>query len=182
MRRILSVLLIMLVAAGCERDGEATHARPVSACEKRIHMMRDEASREANIVHVFLTDAAASNLDEIADQLADIDGVERTKTETKDEALARAKKLFKDSPRVMDNLPGNPFPASVNLTVDPDRASEIATQAEQVVGVDEAQAGGLRALQAARAYEYTYEHGNRRRLCGQLAAMDELHESDASLP
>lgn len=50
----------------------------------------------------------------------------RVRYVSKEEALSHAKELFRESPEVMENLPGNPFPASLKISV------ESASDAETV--------------------------------------------------
>lgn len=106
--------------------------------------------QDAGVVKVFLMDTAttgevnALKLD--LERNANVDSVVFV---SKEDALERARELFKDSPGVMENLPGNPFPASLDATlVDPTRMDDVAKTMEGQPGVDDVGTGGEKAERA----------------------------------
>lgn len=118
---------------------------------------RSEGERiqeQAGIVHVYLqkgtsqqqkqqwVNAITADL-EANPHVKDIDVV------TERQALERARKIFKESPEVLENLPGNPFPASVDATlVDPTKMQQVARSMEGQPGVDDVVTGGEKAKKA----------------------------------
>lgn len=69
-------------------------------------------------VRVFLTATATTeDRKSLQDEFRKIDGVQGVSHTSKEEALKRAKELFKDDPEVLDDLAGNPFPESLDVDV-----------------------------------------------------------------
>lgn len=106
--------------------------------------------QEAGIVHVFLTETVTTEeVNALTLDLQRNPNVESVQFVSKADALKRAKELFKDSPGVMENLPGNPFPASLDAKlVDPTRMDEVARSMEGQPGVDDVGTGGEKAERA----------------------------------
>lgn len=106
--------------------------------------------QDAGIVHVFLTATASeAEVNSLQEVLNRDPNVEKVTFVSKADALARAKDLFKDSPGVMENLPGNPFPASLDATLeDPTRMDAVAKSIQGQPGVDDVGTGGEKAERA----------------------------------
>lgn len=106
--------------------------------------------QDAGVVKVFLEETVSEQ--EVNNLTLDLQrnpNVEKVEFVTKAEALKRAKKLFEDSPGVMDNLPGNPFPASLDATlVDPTKMEAVADTMKGQPGVDDVGTGGEKAERA----------------------------------
>ncbi|MCW2920149.1 MAG: hypothetical protein JWL76_23 [Thermoleophilia bacterium] len=112
----------------------------------------EQVQQDAGIVKVFLTETAATD-DQVVNALKlDLEqnaNVEKVDFVTKAEALKRAKKLFEDSPGVIENLPGNPFPASLDAKLkDPTKMDAVAKAMEGQPGVDDVGTGGEKAERA----------------------------------
>src|SRR5690606_18834684 len=70
---------------------------------------------------------------------------------SKDDALRRARRMFKENPDIVDNLPSNPFPASVEARLnDPREVESIARRMEGDAGVDEVKFGGEETKKVVR--------------------------------
>jgi cell division transport system permease protein len=112
----------------------------------------DRIQREASMVKVYLApgvddaDVNALTLDlQRNPNVKDVDFV------SKAEALKRAKEMFRESPGVIDNLPGNPFPASLEATLkDPSTMAAVVKTVEGQPGVDEVKSGNARQKRAIR--------------------------------
>lgn len=74
---------------------------------------------------------------------------------SKSEALKRAKEMFRESPGVIDNLPGNPFPASLEATLhDPATMAAVVKTVEGQPGVDEVKSGNARQKRAIQVAQW----------------------------
>lgn len=106
--------------------------------------------QQAGIVKVFLQETASEQeVNALRIDLERNPDVESVEFVSKSDALARAKELFKDSPGVMENLPGNPFPASLDAKLaDPTRMEAVASTMEGQPGVDDVGTGGEKAERA----------------------------------
>ena len=140
MRKLLTLGVASLAFAGCGgADGVDDHDRWVldhpGPCDARIAEAEASIEDLRSTMKVFLLESRAEDVEGVADELRELEGVQRARAVTKDQALDRARRLFADSPGVMDNLPGNPFPASVELRIEPTRASSIERRARAIVGV-----------------------------------------------
>lgn len=110
----------------------------------------ERIQQQAGLVKVFLTepldDQDVNALKSVLERNADVDSVTFV---SKEEALSRAKDLFKESPGVMENLPGNPFPASLDAKLkDPTRMESVAKTMKGQPGVDDVGTGGEKAERA----------------------------------
>ncbi|MCW2956022.1 MAG: cell division protein [Thermoleophilia bacterium] len=107
----------------------------------------DRIQRDASVVKVFLEATVTEN--QVNALTAELDGnsnVAKVEYVTKDAALERAKKIFKESPDVIDNLPANPFPASLEATlVDANTMDAVAKTVKGQPGVDEVKTGNQEA-------------------------------------
>ena len=110
----------------------------------------EKVQQDAGIVKVFLVEnATETQVNNLQAALTKNSNVEKVEYVTKEEALARAKKMFKDSPEVIKNIPGNPFPASLEATlVDPGQMDATAKSMQGQPGVDEVKTGGESARRA----------------------------------
>ncbi|MEO6867339.1 MAG: permease-like cell division protein FtsX [Gaiellales bacterium] len=106
--------------------------------------------KDAGVVHVFLTETVTdSEVNALKMVLGKDTNVDKVQFVSKADALARAKDLFKDSPGVMENLPGNPFPASLDATLkDPTKMDAVAKTMKGQPGVDDVGTGGEKAEKA----------------------------------
>jgi cell division protein FtsX len=126
-------------------------ASPISdECRDAIDARVAEIEKQALLVKVFLSDHVTdSQIDSLRGELEGITGVENVEYVTKEASLERAKALFKDSPDVMENLPGNPFPASLDIAVDEiDDVEAVVDVMDGRPGVDDVGTGGQKALAA----------------------------------
>jgi len=110
----------------------------------------EKIQQDAGIVKVFLPETVTEQqVNALRVDLVENPDVESVEYVSKKDALARAKELFKDSPGVMKNLPGNPFPASLDAKLkDPARMDAVAKTMEGQPGVDEVKTGGENARRA----------------------------------
>ena len=110
----------------------------------------ERIQRDAGIVKVFLKESVTDDqLNALKIDLQNDANVESVVFVSKEDALKEAKELFKDSPGVMENLPGNPFPQSLNATLkDPTKMAAISKAMEGQPGVDEVGTGGEKAERA----------------------------------
>ena len=110
----------------------------------------ERIQRDAGIVKVFLQETASeAQVNALAVDLENQPNVDKVEFISKAAALARAKELFKESPGVMENLPGNPFPASLDASLkDPSKMDAVVKAMEGQPGVDEVGTGGEKAERA----------------------------------
>ncbi|MCW2925526.1 MAG: cell division protein [Thermoleophilia bacterium] len=110
----------------------------------------ERIQQQAGIVHVFLTDAATDDeVNALNTTLQRNPDVKNVQIITKEAALKRARTLFKESPGVLENLPGNPFPRSLDATlVQPSRMDAVAKTVEGQPGVSDVGTGGEKARKA----------------------------------
>lgn len=111
--------------------------------------IRNEAQtvqKDAGRVKVFLQETATEDdVNALMEQMRGMPEVNADKVTYvgKEEALAEAKQLFKNNKEVIDNLPANPFPASVRAELrDPEKVRAVASRMEGQTGVDSVQYGG----------------------------------------
>jgi hypothetical protein len=167
-RPFLIVLLAAFLAGGCTNGADHDSERAAGPCDERIEELRHQMQVDASVIKVFVASGHEDELQELAERLRGIEGVQHARTITKDQALANAKELFKDSPDVMENLPGNPFPAAIELTVDPDRATEIASAGERLDSVDDVGVGGEKARRLQLRLLDQYRTGDQQVVCAAL--------------
>lgn len=110
----------------------------------------EQVQQDAGIVKVFLTETASEQeVNALKIDLEQNANVENVEFVSKTDALKRAKKLFEDSPGVIENLPGNPFPASLDAKLkDPTKMDAVATAMKGQQGVDDVGTGGEKAERA----------------------------------
>jgi cell division transport system permease protein len=132
-------MLLALVIVGITAVGFVTAKR-----------LGDRVQRDASMVEVFITDAATDQqVNNLKLDLERNGNVDKVVYVSKEQALKRAKKLFADSPGVMDNLPGNPFPKSLEATLkDPTAMSSVVKSVQGQPGVDEVEGGNAREKRA----------------------------------
>ncbi|MCB0879985.1 MAG: ABC transporter permease [Thermoleophilia bacterium] len=109
-----------------------------------------EIQQQAGIVKVFLKETATDEqVNALRIDLERNSLVDNVEFVSKQDALERARKLFKDTPGVMENLPGNPFPASLDAKLkDPTQMSAVAKTMQGQPGVDDVGTGGEKAEKA----------------------------------
>lgn len=110
----------------------------------------ERIQQQAGIVKVFLQETASEQeVNALRIDLERNPDVASVEFVSKSDALARAKELFQDSPGVMENLPGNPFPASLDAKLkDPTRMEAVAATMQGQPGVDDVGTGGEKAERA----------------------------------
>ena len=110
----------------------------------------EQVQQDAGIVKVFLTETVSDQeVNALRMDLEDNANVESVEFVSKADALKRAKKLFEESPGVIENLPGNPFPASLDAKLkDPTKMDAVAKAMEGQPGVDDVGTGGEKAERA----------------------------------
>lgn len=132
-------MLLALVIVGITAVGFVTAKR-----------LGDRVQRDASMVEVFLADSATDQ--QVNDLKVDLErngNVDKVEYVSKEQALRRAKKLFADSPGVMDNLPGNPFPRSLEATLkDPAAMNAVVKSVNGQPGVDDVEGGNAREKRA----------------------------------
>jgi cell division transport system permease protein len=111
---------------------------------------------DAGLVKVFLPEAVTTEqvntLQAALNRNPDVSKVDYV---TKSEALRRAKLLFKNNPGIMKNIPGNPFPASLEATLkDPSRMDAVAKSMEGQPGVSDVKTGGAQARKAITVIQW----------------------------
>ncbi|MCW2973149.1 MAG: cell division protein [Thermoleophilia bacterium] len=106
--------------------------------------------KDASMVKVFLKgNITSAQMNTLQAAMSGDSGISKVEYVDKDEALRRAKKLFKESPGIMENLAGNPFPASLEATLkDPKKMSSVAGAYRGQPGVKEVRTGGADARRA----------------------------------
>jgi cell division transport system permease protein len=107
-------------------------------------------AKDAGIVKVFLTpNITDEQFNALKSTLERNPNVEKVDFITKEAALKRAKSMFKNTPGVIQNLAGNPFPASLEAKLrDPSRMDEAAKTMKGQPGVDSVSTGGETAKKA----------------------------------
>jgi cell division transport system permease protein len=116
----------------------------------KAHAVGKRTAADAGMVKVYLKESVTDDqVNNLTISLQKDPLVENVDFVTKDKALSRAKKMFKDSPGVISNLPGNPFPASLEAKLkDPTRMQEVAKSMKGQPGVDDVGTGGEKAERA----------------------------------
>lgn len=115
-----------------------------------------QIQQDAGIVKVFLNETASetqvNSLRAVLEKNVDVKSVTYV---SKEDALKRAQDLFKDSPDVIENIPGNPFPKSLEaLLVNPQRMDAVAKSVTGQPGVDEVKTGGENARKAINVIQW----------------------------
>ena len=108
-------------------------------------------------IRVFLKDGApAEQVDALQAELQANAMVQTIKYTSKEEALEEFKnRLMQDSPEVIENLPGNPLPASLDIDLKDPR--NVSTVVEQIVASDSFMAVAERPDDPSKSLEYGQE-------------------------
>lgn len=116
----------------------------------------DTAQKEAGLVKVFLQETATEeDVNALRQRLDNMPEVESVTYVSKEDAYKEAEKIFKDSPEMMENLTGNPFPASLRAKLkDPRDVDEVAARMKGDTGVDEVKYGGQEARKVIHGARY----------------------------
>ena len=103
----------------------------------------DRIQQDASTVKVFLKDTVSDQqINALQDSLRRNGDVASVKYVNKQEALTRAKKLFKETPDIIRNISGNPFPASLEATLkDPQRMDAVSKTMVGQPGVSDVNRG-----------------------------------------
>jgi cell division transport system permease protein len=114
-----------------------------------------DLQKDAGLVHVFIRPSATdAQINALHVALERNPNVEKVEVVSKEQALKRAQEMFKDSD-VMKNLPGNPFPASLEATLkDPTQMDSVAKTMVGQPGVDEVKTGDETARKAIRGAQF----------------------------
>ncbi len=120
-----------------------------------LFVVRGEATtirKDAGRVQVFLNETATeADVNALRDRLGRQPTVERVEYVSKEDALERARKLFKENPEVLENLPTNPFPASLEARLsDPSKAETVAAAFKGEEGVESVRYGGEQGQKIVR--------------------------------
>jgi cell division transport system permease protein len=115
----------------------------------------EQIQQDAGIVKVFLLETATDEqVNALRSDLERDPLVQSVEFVNKEDALKRARDLFKESPGVMENLPGNPFPASLNAKLkDPAKMQSVAKAMKGQPGVDDVGTGGEKAEKAIKVIQ-----------------------------
>lgn len=125
-----------------------------------LHNQANKSGEAAGKVRVFLNDTVqeqeVNNLRTQLDKMAEVKTVRYL---TKADALVEAKKQFKDNPEVIRNLPDNPFPAELRVTLNnPELAETVANRMRGQQGVqpgnDGVTYGGETAKKVVRTVQF----------------------------
>lgn len=102
-----------------------------------VHAEANNIAQDASTVKVFLAETATEDqVNNLRNQLTKMPEVKNVVYISKEDALKRARKMFKDNESVLTNLPGNPFPASLEADLKaPDKAPYVGRQMEGQPGV-----------------------------------------------
>lgn len=105
----------------------------IGSLQSETQSIQDDAGR----VKVFLQETATEEqVNALREQLQKMPEVETVTFVSKADALNKAKKLFKENPEVIKNLPDNPFPASLEAKLkDASQVKVVASRMEGQPGV-----------------------------------------------
>lgn len=108
---------------------------------------RAEANRigqDAGRVKVFLENSIADDqVNALKEKMTGMSEVKSVEYVSKDDALRRAKEIFKDNKSYLQDLPYNPFPASLEAElVDPEKVDIVANRMKNEDGVKKVDYGG----------------------------------------
>lgn len=111
-------------------------------------------------IEVFLKDEASpQQVQQLQDTILSWDEVETVRYISKEEALERFKQRYKDQPELIENLPGNPLPASFIIRLkDPQQVEAVASRFDGNEIVDSVEYGKKyveRLFQAVSVIRYS---------------------------
>lgn len=94
-------------------------------------------------IEVFLKDEASpQQVQELQEKINGWDEVESVVYISKEEALKRFKERYKDHPELIENIPGNPLPASFVIRLkDPQEVEDVANRFNGITAVDSVEYG-----------------------------------------
>jgi cell division transport system permease protein len=117
-----------------------------------VYGQAKDVATDAGRVKVFLKETATeTQVNALRGQFEGMSEVKSVEYVSKEDALVRARKLFEDNEEMLKNLPGNPFPASVEARLDePKLAESVAKRMEGQAGVDDVEFGGEDAKKVVR--------------------------------
>lgn len=116
----------------------------------------DTAQKDAGQVKVFLQETATEqDVNALRSRMENMSEVQSVVYINKEDALKEAKVIFKDSPEILENLTGNPFPASLRAKLkDPRDVDEVAGRMKGDTGVDDVKYGGQEARKVIHGARY----------------------------
>ncbi|MEO6866505.1 MAG: permease-like cell division protein FtsX [Gaiellales bacterium] len=127
---MLLLVAAALTVAACGDSESETAATERAACIKRLDALKTQVEGGEMSVSIVLADSiGARELATLRTQLKEMDGVGSIEYIDKDEALEQMRKQFEDADAdVLDQAPGNPFPATLNVTTASLEATERLTK------------------------------------------------------
>lgn len=103
----------------------------------------DDPCAGRQTVKIFLLDTATpAQIQAVKSAVRAVDPEAAMNYISKAQALELAKQQFRDEPEVMDGLPGNPFPASLVVTLGSADDGALAQDVQKLPGVKEARVNG----------------------------------------
>lgn len=110
------------------------------AVQGQADQIQHDASRVKVFLNASVTEDQTNNLRERLEGMSDVSSVQYI---SKKAALVRAKKLFKEDPETLEQLPYNPFPASLEAKLkNPTQVKIVAGKMENEDGVQKVTYGG----------------------------------------
>lgn len=112
----------------------------ITFLSRTADVVQDQAGR----VKVFLQDTVTSQeVNALRRELEGMPEVEKVEYVSKEDALRRAKKLFDNQKDFIEQLPGNPFPASLEADLrEPKTVEQVAARMDERPGVKDVKYGG----------------------------------------
>jgi hypothetical protein len=137
--RLVAICASVLVALGAVSVGGYELVEHLRAPQPLLVLGGGEELAEEPDLTVFLdTDITTDQTSALWNELSAMPEIARMTYVSKEEALSRVRQLFADRPEVLENLVGNPLPASLEiwLVAGVDRAAVI-TRLSPLQGVDD---------------------------------------------
>lgn len=147
-----------MLLVGCQRDDRTALGQETGPCDSLVRRAEADLDIRSDELNVFVKESASQQRDlrMLQNRFEAMAGVRVTRVVDKDEAYRRAERLFRDNPDVMRDLPGNPFPASIELIVERERIETVQDELEAMTEVDDIKQFG----EAARTLIESYWDGN----------------------
>lgn len=128
----VSTVSISLLLLGVVIVGGEVLTKMVSSWEGKVEL------------NVFLRDEATpQQVEELGSAISGMPEVSKRFFESKEQAFEQYRRMFKDSPAIIENVTPNALPASYRVKLkDPNQAEAVAARLQGRPGVDEVQFGG----------------------------------------
>lgn len=157
--RLVVIAVTSVALVGCAVPNVAS----TGPCDRAIDQLDQAVGDRASGVMVYLQDSVtAQQVNALTLRGQRMPEVEDVAFVSKGEALNRAREMFRDTPEVLEGLPGNPFPASLELTVEPDKAEAVARTFDGLDGVDGVKLEGEASRELIRDYR---DGGDQAEIC-----------------